>query len=67
VNLEGKEQRFGAAGSAVFVSAGTASGDGAVNSAVESYTGLGAGVAMANMMTGEVIFGGPCGQTLPRS
>jgi K+-transporting ATPase ATPase A chain len=59
VNLEGKEQRFGAAGSAVFVSAGTASGDGGVNSAVESFTGLGAAVAMSNMMTGEVIFGGP--------
>ena len=58
-NMEGKEQRFGTAGSALFVSAGTASGDGAVNSAVESYTGLGAGVAMANMMTGEVVFGGP--------
>jgi K+-transporting ATPase ATPase A chain len=58
-NMEGKEQRFGIAGSALFVSAGTASGDGGVNSAVESYTGLGAGVAMANMMTGEVIFGGP--------
>jgi K+-transporting ATPase ATPase A chain len=58
-NMEGKEQRFGAAGSALFVSAGTASGDGAVNSGVESYSGLGAGVAMANMMTGEVIFGGP--------
>jgi K+-transporting ATPase ATPase A chain len=59
VNMEGKEQRFGAAGSALFVSSGTASGDGAVNSGVESFTGLGAGVAMANMMTGEVIFGGP--------
>jgi potassium-transporting ATPase potassium-binding subunit len=58
-NMEGKEQRFGVASSALFVSAGTASGDGAVNSAVESYTGLGSGVAMANMMTGEVIFGGP--------
>jgi K+-transporting ATPase ATPase A chain len=58
-NIEGKEQRFGIAGSALFVSAGTASGDGAVNSGVESYSGLGAGVAMANMMTGEVIFGGP--------
>src|ERR1039458_2898599 len=58
-NMEGKEQRFGTAGSALFVSAGTASGDGAVNSGVESYSGLGAGVAMANMMTGEVIFGGP--------
>jgi len=58
-NMEGKEQRFGTASSALFVSSGTASGDGAVNSAVESYTGLAAGVAMANMMTGEVIFGGP--------
>lgn len=58
-NMEGEEQRFGPAGSALFVASGTASGDGAVNSGVESYTGLGAGVAMANMMTGEVIFGGP--------
>jgi potassium-transporting ATPase potassium-binding subunit len=58
-NMEGKEQRFGVAGSALFVAAGTASGDGGVNSAVESYSGLGAGVAMANMMTGEVVFGGP--------
>jgi potassium-transporting ATPase potassium-binding subunit len=58
-NMEGKEQRFGIAGSALFVQSGTASGDGAVNSGVESYTGLGAGVAMANIMTGEVIFGGP--------
>ena len=59
VNMEGKEQRFGTAGSALFVDAGTASGDGAVNSGVESYTGLGGAVAMSNMMTGEVIFGGP--------
>jgi K+-transporting ATPase ATPase A chain len=58
-NMEGKETRFGVAGSSLFLAAGTASGDGAVNSAVESYTGLGAGVAMANMMTGEVVFGGP--------
>ena len=58
-NMEGKEQRFGVAGSALFVSSGTASGDGAVDSGVESFTGLGAAVAMANMMTGEVIFGGP--------
>jgi potassium-transporting ATPase potassium-binding subunit len=58
-NMEGKEQRFGPAGSALFISAGTTSGDGGVNSSVESYTGTGAAVAMANMMTGEVIFGGP--------
>jgi K+-transporting ATPase ATPase A chain len=58
-NMEGKEQRFGAASSGLFVGSATASGDGAVNSAVESFTGLGAAVAMANIMTGEVIFGGP--------
>jgi K+-transporting ATPase ATPase A chain len=58
-NMEGKETRFGVTGSALFVSAGTASGDGGVNSDLESYTGSGAAVAMANMMTGEVIFGGP--------
>jgi potassium-transporting ATPase potassium-binding subunit len=58
-NLEGKEQRFGIAGSALFLQSGTASGDGAVNSAVESYTGAGLAVAMSNMMTGEVVFGGP--------
>ena len=58
-NMEGKEQRFGVAGSSLFVSSGTASGDGAVDGSVESFTGLGAAVAMANMMTGEVIFGGP--------
>ncbi|HYZ30593.1 MAG TPA: potassium-transporting ATPase subunit KdpA [Thermoleophilaceae bacterium] len=57
--MEGKEQRFGAAGGALFVQSGTASGDGAVNSAIESFSGTGSAVAMANIMTGEVIFGGP--------
>jgi K+-transporting ATPase ATPase A chain len=58
-NLEGKEQRFGVAGSALFAASGTASGDGAVDSALESLTGLGSTVPMANIMSGEVIFGGP--------
>ena len=58
-NMQDKEQRFGTAGSALFVASGTASGDGAVNSGLEAYTGLGSGVAMANIMTGEVIFGAP--------
>ena len=58
-NLTGKELRFGAPGSALFDGTGTASGDGAVNSALESLTGLGAAVPMANIMSGEVIFGGP--------
>jgi potassium-transporting ATPase potassium-binding subunit len=58
-NLQDKEQRFGTAGSALFVAAGTASGAGAVNSGVEAFTGLGSAVATSNIMTGEVIFGGP--------
>jgi potassium-transporting ATPase potassium-binding subunit len=58
-NLTGKEVRFGAGGSSLFDATGTASGDGAVNSALESLTGLGGAVPMANIMSGEVIFGGP--------
>jgi K+-transporting ATPase ATPase A chain len=58
-NLQDKEQRFGAAGSALFAAAGTASGDGAVNTGLEGLSGLGSVVPMANIMTGEVIFGGP--------
>ena len=58
-NMQDKEQRFGAAGSALFVQTGTASGDGAVNSSIEAFSGLGSAVAMSNIMTGEVIFGGP--------
>jgi K+-transporting ATPase ATPase A chain len=58
-NLQDKETRFGAAGSALFVQTGTASGDGAVNSGIEAFTALGSAVAMSNIMTGEVIFGGP--------
>ena len=36
----------------------TAASNGSVNSALDSYTGLGGAVPLANMMTGEVIFGG---------
>jgi K+-transporting ATPase ATPase A chain len=59
VNLQDKVQRFGTPGSALFVAAATAGGDGAVNSGVEALTGLGSAVPMSNMMTGEVVFGGP--------
>jgi K+-transporting ATPase ATPase A chain len=58
-NMQDKETRFGAAGSALFVQTGTASGDGAVNSGIEAFTALGSAVAMSNITTGEVIFGGP--------
>jgi K+-transporting ATPase ATPase A chain len=58
-NLQDNEQRFGPAGSTLFVASGTASDDGAVNSGIEAFSGLGSAVAMANIMSGEVIFGGP--------
>ncbi|MGE4428930.1 MAG: potassium-transporting ATPase subunit KdpA [Solirubrobacteraceae bacterium] len=57
-NLVGKEQRFGIAGSALFNTATTTSSTGAVNSAMESMTGLGGLVPMIGMGTSEVIFGG---------
>jgi K+-transporting ATPase ATPase A chain len=57
-NLEGKEQRFGDAGTALYATATTAGASGAVNGAMESLSGAGAGIALANMLTGETIFGG---------
>ena len=57
-NLEGKEQRFGIAGTALYATATTTGSSGAVNGAMESFTGLGGLMAVANMATGEVIFGG---------
>ena len=57
-NLEGKEQRFGISTSATWAAATTAASNGSVNSAHDSYTGAGGATELANMMTGEVIFGG---------
>jgi potassium-transporting ATPase potassium-binding subunit len=57
-NMEGKEARFGIAGSALFSVAATASSDGAVNSSHDSFTPLGGLVQIFNLTTGEVIFGG---------
>jgi K+-transporting ATPase ATPase A chain len=57
-NLEGKEQRFGIAGSALFDVVTTVTSCGAVNSSLESYTGLGGAVPFANLSASEVIFGG---------
>ncbi len=57
-NLEGKEQRFGIAGSALFDTVTTVTSCGAVNSAIESFTGIGGAVPMANLSASEVIFGG---------
>ncbi len=57
-NMEGKEVRFGEANSALFATVTTDASCGAVNSMHDSFTPLGGLVPMANIMTGEVIFGG---------
>ena len=57
-NMEGKEQRFGIAGSAIFDVVTTVTSCGAVNSALESFTGIGGAVPFANLSASEVIFGG---------
>jgi K+-transporting ATPase ATPase A chain len=58
-NMEGKETRFGVAGSGLFAEVSTASSDGAVNSMHDSYRALSGLVLMANMKIGEVIIGAP--------
>ena len=57
-NLEGKEVRFGTAGSALWTALTTATSTGAVNSAFESLTGIGGLVPMINLAYGESVFGG---------
>src|SRR5450755_1484893 len=57
-NMEGKDQRFGIAGSALFDVVTTVTSCGAVNSAIESFTGIGGAVPFANLSSSEVIFGG---------
>ncbi len=57
-NMEGKEVRFGEAASTLFATVTTDASCGAVNSMHDSYTPLGGLVPMANILTGEVIFGG---------
>jgi potassium-transporting ATPase potassium-binding subunit len=57
-NMEGKELRFGVNASALFSVVSTASGDGAVDSAHDSFTPLAGLVQMLNLKSGEVIFGG---------
>jgi len=57
-NMEGKEVRFGTAGSALFSMVSTASSDGAVNSAHGSFTPLSELVQMLHLKSGELVFGG---------
>jgi K+-transporting ATPase ATPase A chain len=57
-NMEGKEVRFGIANSALFTTVTTDASCGAVNNMHDSLMPLGGLVPMANMMLGEIIFGG---------
>src|SRR5215469_2964075 len=56
--MEGVEQRFGIANSAVFADSTTLTSTGAIDSAHDSYTSLGGMIAMFNMQLGEVAPGG---------
>jgi potassium-transporting ATPase potassium-binding subunit len=57
-SMEGKEVRFGIAGSTLYATSATLTSTGAVDSMHDSYTALGGGMAMLNMMLGEVAPGG---------
>jgi len=57
-NMEGKEMRFGIAGSALWATATTAASNGSVNSMHDSYTPLGSLGPLLLIQLGEVIFGG---------
>jgi potassium-transporting ATPase potassium-binding subunit len=56
--MEGVEQRFGIADSAVFADSTTLTSTGAVDSFHDSYTSLGGMMALFNMQLGEVAPGG---------
>ncbi|AGH94875.1 potassium-transporting ATPase subunit KdpA [Pseudobdellovibrio exovorus] len=56
--MEGKETRFGTFNSVLFSTVTTSASCGAVNSMHSSLSPLSGGVALFNMMLGEIIFGG---------
>jgi K+-transporting ATPase ATPase A chain len=56
--MEGKDVRFGIVGSTLFSTTSTITSTGAVNAMHDSYTAFGGGMAMVNMMLGEVAPGG---------
>ena len=56
--MEGKEVRFGIVGSTIFGTTSTITSTGAVNSMHDSFTSFGGGMALVNMMLGELAPGG---------
>jgi K+-transporting ATPase ATPase A chain len=57
-NMEGKEQRFGIANSALWTAVTTVTSCGAVNAAFESLTGIGGMIPFVDLGYGESVFGG---------
>jgi K+-transporting ATPase ATPase A chain len=57
-NMEGKEVRFGISQSTLFATITTDESCGAVNAMHDSFSPLGGLVPLANIMLGEVVFGG---------
>jgi potassium-transporting ATPase potassium-binding subunit len=58
VNMEGKEVRFGLAGSSLFTVATTGTSCGAANTMHDSLTPIGGMIPLSLILTGEVVFGG---------
>jgi K+-transporting ATPase ATPase A chain len=56
--MEGKEVRIGIGNSVLWSIATTTSSNGSINAAVSSLSPLSGGIALLNIMLGEVIFGG---------
>jgi K+-transporting ATPase ATPase A chain len=57
-NMEGKEQRFGISLSSLFANSTTGTSTGAVNAAHDSFSGLGGGAPLLNILFGEISPGG---------
>jgi K+-transporting ATPase ATPase A chain len=58
ISMEGKEVRFGLAGTVLFSTSTTAVGCGAVNAMLDSFTPIGGLVPMFLILVGEVVYGG---------
>jgi len=58
INMEGKDVRFGMAGSSLFTVATTGTSCGAVNSMHDSLTPIGGMIPLSLILLGEIIFGG---------
>jgi len=57
-NMEGKETRFGAAGSGLFAASTTGTSTGAIDAQHDSFTPIGGAAPLVNIMLGEVDPGG---------